>query len=144
MLLNQVCNKVTKIVELPFNVLSMQIKQNECQNLKDNILLAKLRYKAPKCFDRDFEYPWMLKNIKLEKGVLLDVGSTIGPMLKDLLPEGVEIHTLNVNTQPGIEGVKQIKGDIRKTKIENNTYDYITCISTLEHIDKFIDKQNAS
>lgn len=134
MLLNQIFNKVSKIVEFPFLVLSMQIKQNECQSLKDNILLAKLRYKAPKCFDRDFEYPWVIKNIDLKKGKLLDTGSTVGQMLYDLLPKSIEVYTLNINNQNIVEGIKQIEGDIRKTDFKDNLFDCISCISTLEHI----------
>ncbi len=134
MLLNNFVNKFTKIIEFPFSVLSMQIKQNECKKLKDNILLAKLKYNAPKCYDRDFEYPWMLRNIHLKEGKLLDVGSTIGEMLRDLLPEGVDLYTLNYNKQAKVKGINQVLGDIRNTEFEDNTFDYITCISTLEHI----------
>ena len=134
MLLNQVMNKITKTIEFAFVVLNMQIKQNECQSLKDNILLAKLRYKAPKCFDRDFEYPWVLKNIDIKQGKLLDIGSTVGQMLYDLLPKDVEINTLNINSQADVKGVKQVEGDIRGTDFKANLFDRITCISTLEHI----------
>ncbi len=134
MLLNQITNKFTKIIEFPFQVLRMQIKQNECQSLKDNIKLAKLRNRAPKCFDRDFEYPWVLKNIDIKKGKLLDIGSTVGQMLYDILPKTVEINTLNINSQKDVKGVKQIEGDIRKTDFKSNLFDCITCVSTLEHI----------
>lgn len=134
MLLNQAMNKITKIMEFPFVILKMQIKQNECQSLKDNIKLAKLRSRAPKCFDRDFEYPWVLRNIDIKKGKLLDIGSTVGQMLYDILPKEIEINTLNINNQKDVEGVKQIEGDIRKTDFKSNLFDCITCVSTLEHI----------
>lgn len=134
MLLNQAMNKITKIMEFPFVILKMQIKQNECQSLKDNIKLAKLRSRAPKCFDRDFEYPWVLRNIDIKKGKLLDIGSTVGQMLYDILPKEIEINTLNINNQKDVKGVKQIEGDIRKTDFKSNLFDCITCVSTLEHI----------
>ncbi|MHC1716403.1 MAG: DUF268 domain-containing protein [Candidatus Dojkabacteria bacterium] len=134
MLLNKVFNNLTKIIEFPFLVLSMQIKQNECKLLKDNFLLAKLKYRAPKCFDRDFEYPWVLKNLDMKNGKLLDIGSTVGQMLYDLLPKEVEINTLNIKNQEDVKGVKQIEGDIRKTDFKSDLFDNITCISTLEHI----------
>ncbi len=119
---------------MPFQILEWQIKQNECQKLSDNILLWQLRNRAPKVFDRDLEYPWMLKNINIKKGKLLDIGSTIGYMLYDVLPKEIEINAINLNAQKDIPNVIQYEGDIRKTDIKDETFDVITCISTLEHI----------
>lgn len=134
MLLQSILNKIVTVIEMPFQIIVWQIKQNECQKLSDNILLWKLRNRAPKVFDRDLEYPWMLKNINIRKGKLLDVGSTIGGMLYDLLPKDIEINTININTQRYIQNIHQYTGDIRNTDIKDETFDIITCISTLEHI----------
>lgn len=134
MLLNQISNKLTKLIEFPFQVLSSQIKQNECQSLKDNILLWRLRYKAPSYFDRALEYPWAIKNITLQQGKLLDIGSTVSEMFYDVLPKTVEIYAINLMPPKGEQNVKYIKGDIRSTDFKDNLFDVITCISTLEHI----------
>lgn len=134
MILNKLTNRLTKIIEFPFLVLRMQLRQNECKKLKDNILLARLIYNAPKCYDRDFEYPWMLKNIEIKEGKLLDIGSTIGDMLYDLLPKEISIYILNINEQKTSDKIEKVQGDIRATEFEDNTFDCITCISTLEHI----------
>lgn len=134
MILNQLANKVTKIIEYPFQVLNSQLKQNECQAVKDNMLLWKLRNRAPKYFDRDLEYPWVLRNIEMKSGKLLDIGSSVGQMLRDLLPKEIDISILNINTMKNVEGVSQIEGDIRGTDLKSNLFDCITCISTLEHI----------
>ncbi len=134
MLLNQLCNKITKSIEFPFQVLTTQIKQNECKSLKDNTLLWKLKYRAPRYFDRDLEYPWTLENINIKKGKLLDIGSTVGEMLYELLPKEIEVNTLNINPQPENKNIKQHNGDIRKTEFKDNTFNCITCVSTLEHI----------
>ena len=127
-------NKLSKYFTLIFNILITQIKQNECTKLKDNILLYKLLSKAPKCFDRVFEYPWVLKNIDIKEGRLLDVGSTVGNMLKELIPENIEIHTINTEKKESNNKTIQYIGDIRKTEYKDNYFDAVTCISTLEHI----------
>lgn len=134
MLLNKLANISTKFVEFPFQVLLTQFNQSECQSLKDNTLLSWLKFRAPTCVDRTLEYPWMLKNLELEKGELLDVGSTVGEMLYDLLPQNVEITVLNIKFTKKIKHIKQVEGDIRSTGFRSNSFDRITCISTLEHI----------
>jgi SAM-dependent methyltransferase len=134
MLPSQICRKIARILEFPIRVLTSQYKQNECQSLKDNILLWKLKYRVPKYYDRDLEYPWLLKNINIKEGKLLDVGSTVGQMLYELLPKEIEIHTINTNNKGEINFIVQTTGDIRKTNFNSNYFDCITCISTLEHI----------
>jgi len=134
MMIEKYLNKLSKYFTLIFNILITQIKQNECTKLKDNILLYKLLSKAPKCFDRVFEYPWVLKNIDIKEGRLLDVGSTVGNMLKELIPENIEIHTINTEKKESNNKTIQYIGDIRKTEYKDNYFDAVTCISTLEHI----------
>jgi SAM-dependent methyltransferase len=111
-----------------------QIKQEECKSLKDNILLCKIRFRAPHYYDRDLEYPWILRQLDIEKGKLLDVGSTVGFMFRYLLPKEIDVSTLNLYMPYEVPGVTSLIGDMRKTDIKSNTFDIITCISTLEHI----------
>ncbi len=132
MMFSKITTKTIKTLEYPINILITQIKQNECTKLKDNILLYKLLSKAPKCFDRVFEYPWVLKNIDIKEGRLLDVGSTVGNMLKELIPENIEIHTINTEKkesnnktiQYGIRDVLPINKLYNKNRINVLTKDF--------------------
>jgi len=111
------------------------LRQNECQLLKDCLLLYKLKRQQPPASDRYIEYPWMIENIDIKKGKILDVGSTACLMLRDLLPKSIEVHGINLREQKvDNKKVKFKKGDIRKAGYKDNYFDCITCISTLEHI----------
>ncbi|MBU0647429.1 DUF268 domain-containing protein, partial [Patescibacteria group bacterium] len=85
--------------------------------------------------DRYQEYPWMLKNIKITSGKILDVGSTASNMLYDFLPKEVEINSIDLNPKEITnKNIRFSIGDIRQTIYPENNFDVITCISTLEHI----------
>lgn len=117
------------------NIIKTYLTGNECKRFKDCILLQKLKSSQPPCADRHLEYPWIIENINIKEGKLLDVGSTACELLYELLPKTIEIHGINLNDQ--VIQNKQIrfsKGDIRKTDYPDNYFDCITCISTLEHI----------
>ena len=108
---------------------------NECKRLKDCRLLFRLKKTQPPASDRFIEFPWMLENISMQKGKLLDVGSTISDNLYETLPKTIEINTLNLNQQKIKSSKIKFKlGDIRKTDYPDDHFDCITCISTLEHI----------
>ena len=128
-------NFLLKKIILYLSTVKVYFDKSECKKLKDCLLLAKLKAQQPPGADRAIEYPWMIENIKLKSGKLLDVGSTAGRLLADFLPDSVEIYCLNLNPKK-IENnrIKVITGDIRKTDFLPDYFDYITCISTLEHI----------
>ena len=112
-----------------------QLKKSECVKFSDNLLLQRLKAKKPPCSDRDMEYPWMLENIGIKEGRLLDVGSTACGLLYAHLPKTIEIHGINLNEQKNSNpDIKLKTSDIRKTDYPDNYFDAITCISTLEHI----------
>lgn len=120
-----------------FSAIRTYLKQGECQKYSDCVLLHKLIAKAPAYYDRALEYPWAIENCNLEKGKMMDVGSTVGHMFRENLPKEVEVYTLNLEDEkrfPYIEGITQVRGDIRKTEFDTNFFNLITCISTLEHI----------
>lgn len=120
-----------------FQAIPTFIKQNECQRYMDCVLYHQLIAKSPRYYDRAIEYPWALKNVNLTKGNFLDVGSTVGKMFRDNLPEVVEVYIINLDKEQRfgkINGVNSVYGDIRSTQFETNKFDTITCISTLEHI----------
>jgi len=117
------------------NAVKMYLGGRECAKLRDCLLLAKLKAGQPPASDRFIEYPWLLENIDITSGRLLDIGSTIGDQLYDTLPKTVEINCLNLNSKKFKN--KQIKfkqGDIRKADYPDNYFDLIACVSTLEHI----------
>jgi len=131
----QSINQLNSKVFIYLNSLKNYLKQNECQTYKHCVLLNKLKAGQPPCADRYLEYPWMVENIDIQKGKLLDVGSTAHELLYESLPKTIEIHGINLNKQ--ITQNKKIrfsKGDIRKTDYPDNYFNCITCISTLEHI----------
>ena len=116
-------------------ILKMYLSGRECEKLSDCWLLAKLKASQPPASDRFIEYPWLLENINITSGRLLDVGSTIGDQLYETLPKSIEINCLNLSAKKFKN--KQIKfkqGDIRKTDYPDNYFNLITCVSTLEHI----------
>ncbi|OGF41635.1 hypothetical protein A2531_06365 [Candidatus Falkowbacteria bacterium RIFOXYD2_FULL_34_120] len=109
--------------------------KNECRKFKDCLLVNKLKARTMPCSDRSLEYPWIIKNIDITGGRLLDVGSTSCDLFSNILPKKIEIHGINLNPQnPNNKNIKFKYGDIRQTDYENNYFDCITCISVLEHI----------
>ena len=131
---NLLATALAKIVYY-LNIINVYLGGRECAKLRDCLLLAKLKAGQPPASDRFIEYPWLLENIDITSGRLLDIGSTIGDQLYDTLPKTVEINCLNLNSKKFKN--KQIKfkqGDIRKADYPDNYFDLIACVSTLEHI----------
>lgn len=129
--------RIVEYILFKFNLLETYFKQEECKKFKDCILLCNLIKNQPPASDRYIEYPWMLENIKITSGKILDIGSTICDRLFKTLPKTIEIHGINLNEMPLELENNKIRfkiGDIRKTDYPNEYFDYITCISTLEHI----------
>jgi len=131
---NLLATALAKIVYY-LNIINVYLGGRECAKLRDCLLLAKLKASQPPASDRFIEYPWLLENINITSGRLLDVGSTIGDQLYETLPKSIEINCLNLSAKKFKN--KQIKfkqGDIRKTDYPDNYFNLITCVSTLEHI----------
>lgn len=123
-----------KVIEF-INAPLFYLEQDECEKFNDCKLLAKVLYSQPPNSDRYLEYPWLLENIKITSGRILDVGSTASNMLYNFLPKEVEINSIDLNTKPiESDSIKFTVGDIRKTNYEDNYFDLVSCISTLEHI----------
>lgn len=116
------------------NSVKIYLKNTECSRYKDCLFLEKLKLHQPPSSDRYLEYPWMLKNVSMERGKLLDVGSSNCEMLHAFLP-GIEVYAINItDVEVNYKNVFFIRGDIRKTDFSDNYFDYVTCISVLEHI----------
>ena len=131
---NLLATALAKIVYY-LNIINVYLGGRECAKLRDCLLLAKLKAGQPPASDRFIEYPWLLENINITSGRLLDVGSTIGDRLYETLPKSVEINCLNLSAKKfRHEQIKFKRGDIRQTDYPDNSFDVVTCISTLEHI----------
>ena len=137
-IISRICRNIINLLNnilFYLNVIRDYLGGYECKKFKDCILLQKLKKTQPPASDRFIEYPWMLENITLKEGRLLDIGSTIGDNLYHSLPKTMQIHCLNLNdTSYKNKEIAFKQGDIRKTEYPDNYFDYITCISTLEHI----------
>lgn len=89
--------------------------------------------------ERCIEYPWVLSRIPLGPARLLDAGSALNhefllniPQLQDK-----KKHILTLFPEKFCywqTGTSYLYEDIRKMPLETHTYDYVICISTLEHI----------
>jgi len=89
--------------------------------------------------ERVVEYPWLLTRMSKEKGNLLDAGSALN--FKEILEfpaiNNKKITIVNLNPEENCFWQKRISYlycDIRCLPFANETFDYIACISTLEHI----------
>jgi len=85
--------------------------------------------------ERCVEIPWALSKYSDETTVL-DVGYANAEerYIKSLLSLKIpNLHGLDISDRK-IEGLISHVGDIRKTNFENNYFDFVFCISTIEHI----------
>lgn len=92
--------------------------------------------------DRVIEYPWILSKLSFLKNSgknLLDVGSTLNfkEIVEHEILKNKKITIANLNPEPNCfwqNGISYIFTDIRNTLFKEDSFDLITCISTLEHI----------
>jgi len=90
--------------------------------------------------ERVVEYPWMLSRLSLQSSTILDAGSTLNfeYLLNHayLSEKQVVIYTLSPAGENRIvrPNVSYIYGDLRQTILNNDTFDEIVCISTIEHV----------
>jgi len=89
--------------------------------------------------ERVIEYPWMIANLPVKKGILLDAGSVLNfnLILKNKKLKNKKISIVNLNPEQRCfwkEGVSYFFDDLRKLPFKDNHFSVITCLSTLEHI----------
>ena len=71
--------------------------QNECTKFSDCVLVNKLKARRLPCSDRSIENLWVVENIEIKGGKLLDVGSTTSKIFRATLDYKVEVHAINLN-----------------------------------------------
>ena len=88
--------------------------------------------------ERIVEYPWVLARLDCSLGRLLDAGSTLNyPYLLNLPQletKSIAILTLAPENVEKRTNVSYLYGDLRETILRDNIFDWVVCISTLEHI----------
>ena len=125
------------------------------EELKDQIILSTLRdeptMKAlaagtplPVGFgvgvdERCVEYPWLFARLPGGGGRLLDAGSGLNhpALLRHPLLREKKMHILTLfpeQTCSWSEGISYLFEDLRASPMRDDLYDWIVCVSTLEHI----------
>jgi len=89
--------------------------------------------------ERIIEYPWLLSRLSKKEGFLLDAGSTLDYELilshPTLLDKKIFISTLAPERNCYWKrGISYIFEDLRNCCYKDNYFDWVVCISTLEHI----------
>lgn len=119
-----------------------QYKQNEIKNYINNHefknIANKINY-GYKIDERIVEFPWLLSLLPDKPGTLLDAGSALNHrfLLKNklLLNKDISISTLSPESDAWWRrGVSYVYEDFRFSRFRDEFFDWITCISTLEHV----------
>jgi len=89
--------------------------------------------------ERIIEYPWLLSRLSKKDGLLLDAGSTLNYELilshPALVTKKIFISTLSPEGNCfWKKGISYIFEDLRNCCYKDNYFDWIVCLSTLEHI----------
>lgn len=88
--------------------------------------------------ERVVEYPWLFSQLPSCSGYLLDAGSALNHnflLSQEILKsKNIFISTLAPEGIYPRENVSYIYEDLRNTCYKNNFFDWVVCISTLEHI----------
>ena len=113
--------------------------------LGDDGLLGKFKKSSPlprsygfSLDERVIEYPWVLSRISgTPSENLLDVGSTLNYKVIFNLEalRDKKITILNLTSEESrFRRISYVVGDMRNLPFDNNSFDLIACISTLEHV----------
>lgn len=90
--------------------------------------------------ERVVEYPWVLSRIpSIDNLSVLDAGSVFNfeQIIKHPNLSGKHLTIVNLNPEKNCfwkKGISYLFADIRDLPFKDNSFDIITCISTLEHI----------
>ena len=108
----------------------------QCAEFKDCVVLATIWGSSAHYPERELENNFVLKNLKNKANAkVLDIGSSALSIPSILLQRGFDVTCIDPCIESKTEnGIKLVQGDICATSWEDNSFDYITCISTIEHI----------
>jgi SAM-dependent methyltransferase len=116
----------------------MWFSKKEYKLFSDCLFHNRKQASHPWIGERAIEYPWAYKNISdLKNGKIMDVGAKEGLPITDMLLENQNIvYAIDLNAVATHQNGNLIiaKGDIISTTFEDNFFDSVIVISTLEHI----------
>lgn len=114
---------------------------NSCEILKEHkeineatSLLKQMGVSGnPICDCKDWDLAHVLP--KLSNGNILDMGCQGSPLLLNAAKIGIigEKIGIDLTPLPQQDGITTIQGDITNTKLPSEHFDYITCLSVVEH-----------
>ena len=85
--------------------------------------------------ERIVEYPWVLRNLQLRSGRVLDVGCAGSYLSHELIRQGHEVWGVDVKPYPEAPSkMKFCQVDIKETPFPDKFFDAIVAVSTVEHI----------
>ncbi len=89
--------------------------------------------------DRFLEYPFVFEHLPTEKGKLLDIGSSgsFFPLMAAALGyqvTGCDIRPYEILNKLTFKNFEFALRDVLQTPFNNDEFDIITCISTIEHV----------
>lgn len=100
-----------------------------------------INYQMDTCFldERVVEYPWIVSRLSSKPGVLLDAGSCLNYEFliknKKIINKKICVFDLAPDARCFRNlGVSYFFGDLRLLPFKDSSFDYITSISTLEHV----------
>lgn len=115
------------------------VTQKEFRSFADCYFHYKKQSKHPWIHERSIEYPWIAKNIsEIKNCCVLDVGAKEGlPSSDILLNNNNVVFTIDINASNSIQSNNRLiikNGDICSTPFNNEFFDAVIAVSTLEHI----------
>ena len=111
------------------------IAGNRCADFNDCIVLAAI-WDSPAYYnEKNIEHSFIKDNFNFSSGKILDVGSKAFELPRTLVSRGFDVTCIDPNINHGSkDGIKLIRGDIRSTNWTDEKFNYIICMSTIEHI----------
>ncbi len=112
-------------------------QHHECNDFKDNLILAVAMNMKPANTERMTEYGFALMHLPPSGGRVLDIGSRNSRFPGVLADKGFHVTCLEPDlsaSESQDARIALVHGDARESGLPDGQFDFITCISTLEHI----------
>jgi len=85
--------------------------------------------------ERVVEYPWILQNLDITKGTILDVGCCHSFLSHELIARGLEVYGVDVKPYPERHpDLRFYQVDVTKMPFPDDYFDRVVAVSTIEHI----------
>lgn len=85
--------------------------------------------------ERIVEHPFVLLNLELEKGSILDVGCYENPLPMELASLEYDVYGIDIHDYPvSHPNFHFTRGDIMNMPFRDNSFDRVIAVSTIEHI----------